>query len=99
MMLVRQCSVGSDAVFCVTCEDYKPVFANIPKAHDDARSSRHSSSDQYKSMSQPSYDRYYDSQWQTMAPPPRRDGKLLVSRLLCYCVYLNVSLSVSRGVS
>jgi len=59
--------------------DYKPVFATIPKAHDDSRSSRSSGSDQYRdfrSPSQPSsYDRYYDtSSYNSFQVPPRREG-------------------------
>jgi len=71
--LTSQCCV-SEAVICMMRADYKPVFANIPKAPDDSRSSRQSNDDQYKSMSKPSYERYYDSPWPSMPPPPRRDG-------------------------
>jgi len=69
-------------------QDYKPVFATIPKAHDDSRSGRQSASDQYKSYGQPSYDRPYEAPGISLLPGPRRDCKYLCRVVLCH-VYVS----------
>jgi len=82
-------------------QDYKPVFATIPKAQDDSRSSRSSASDHYrdfKPAGQSSYDRYYDTPSYSLHPPPRRDGLLCLMSAVLFCdslftvVFLGLSL-------
>ena len=74
-----QCWRVYDDVCVCDDQDYKPVFATIPKAHEDSRSSRSSNSDVYKS----SYDRYYDTSGLSLVSPPRRDGTTCIVLKCC----------------
>ena len=69
------------SVVRVMWQDYKPVFATIPKSQEDSRSGRSSNSDYYKPMGQSSvYDRYGDPSGMAMHAPPLRDG---ITRCVC----------------
>ena len=53
--------------------DYKPVFAMMPKSHEDSRSStRSSSGDHYRYGASSSYDRYQDVSGYSYSAPQSR---------------------------